>query len=263
MKEVNIFFTALLFYTRIPCPPWVKYSDTNLTKATRYLPVVGWIVGGCTALILLGSLFLFQTDVSILLSMLGSILLTGAFHEDGFADVCDGFGGGWTKQKILDIMKDSRIGAYGVIGIALLLALKFMAIRQLSVDIRYSSLIGAHTLSRLSCVFIMRFSLYARPVENSKSKIAIGKIHNYDFLGSLFFGMLSLVLFNSWYGVFVLVPLFITQYCLGRYFKKWLGGYTGDCLGAVQQISEVVCYLSIYTIHEYVKNRGLIETLIA
>jgi len=123
--EIQVFFTALMFYTRIPCPAWVNHDEEFLNKATRYFPLIGWIVGGLAALTFYGSSFIFSKEVSILFSFAISVLITGAFHEDGFADVCDGFGGGWTKEKILDIMKDSRVGAYGAIGIVLLFLLKF------------------------------------------------------------------------------------------------------------------------------------------
>ena len=97
-----------------------------------YFPLIGWIVGGFSALIFWASSFLFPVSISIIFSMIASILVTGAFHEDGFADVCDGFGGGWTKEKILEIMKDSRVGSYGVIGMILMLGTKFAVLYQMN-----------------------------------------------------------------------------------------------------------------------------------
>ena len=119
-KELHIFFTALMFYTRIPCPKNINHHPDYLNKASRYFPLVGWIVGGISFLIFYMTSFLFSVEIAVLLSMITGVLVTGAFHEDGFADVCDGFGGGWTKEKILMIMKDSAIGAYGAIGLVLL-----------------------------------------------------------------------------------------------------------------------------------------------
>src|SRR3989442_594713 len=103
--------TAIMFYTRIPVGNMHHASD-RLNNATRYLPFIGWITGGAMALVLCGAGHLAPWPVSILLSLITGIWITGAFHEDGFADMCDGFGGGWTKEKILLIMKDSRIGAF-------------------------------------------------------------------------------------------------------------------------------------------------------
>src|ERR1700678_2498706 len=100
-KELQLFLTAIMFYTRIPVPRWVNHSSNSLNDATKYFPLVGWIVGGIASLVFIGAKYFFNLPISILLSMAASVLLTGAFHEDGFADVCDGFGGGWTKEKIL------------------------------------------------------------------------------------------------------------------------------------------------------------------
>src|SRR6478609_3085615 len=129
-KELHIFFTALLFYTRIPCPKNIDHNPDYLHKASRYFPLVGWIVGALTFIIYYLSSFLFPSQIAIVLSIIAGILITGAFHEDGFADVCDGFGGGWTKEKILTIMKDSAIGAYGAIGLVLLFLLKFQSMSE-------------------------------------------------------------------------------------------------------------------------------------
>ena len=98
-KELHIFFTALMFYTRIPCPKNINHHPDYLNKASRYFPLVGWIVGGISFLIFYMTSFLFSVEIAVLLSMITGVLVTGAFHEDGFADVCDGFGGGWTKEK--------------------------------------------------------------------------------------------------------------------------------------------------------------------
>src|SRR6186713_2527843 len=130
-KELRIFFTALMFYTRIPCPKNIDHNPDYLNKASRYFPLIGWIVGGiCFGVYYLSS-FVFSVEIALILSIIAGILTTGAFHEDGFADVCDAFGGGWTKEKILLIMKDSRLGSYGVIGMMAILFCKFLLLKEL------------------------------------------------------------------------------------------------------------------------------------
>ena len=119
-KQVHIFFTALMFYTRVPCPKNIDHNPDYLNKASRYFPLIGWIVGAIAFGVYAAASWLWNAEIGMVLSMIASVLVTGAFHEDGFADVCDGFGGGWTKTKILTIMKDSAIGAYGAIGLVLL-----------------------------------------------------------------------------------------------------------------------------------------------
>nr|WP_315244321.1 adenosylcobinamide-GDP ribazoletransferase [uncultured Flavobacterium sp.] len=259
-KELNIFFTCLMFYTRIPCPKNISHDPEYLNKATRYFPLIGWIVGSISFVAFyISSLFL-STETAVILAIITSILTTGAFHEDGFADVCDGFGGGWTKEKILMIMKDSAIGAYGAIGLVLLFLLKFKLLSE-SVLLFSSEkylvfllFISAHSLSRLAAISIIFTHQYSRDDASSKSK-PIAKKHSWkEVLGSFFFGLIPLLALSyfQYKILLVLIPVFLTRYFLARYFQKWIDGYTGDCLGATQQVCEVVYYLSILFIWKFI-----------
>ncbi|HAR72398.1 MAG TPA: adenosylcobinamide-GDP ribazoletransferase, partial [Flavobacteriaceae bacterium] len=113
-KEVTYFLTALMFFTRIPIPFKIPYSNEIMNQSQKYYAAIGLLVGAFNALIYTICQFILPVDIAIIITMIASVLLTGAFHEDGFTDVCDSFGGGYGKEKILTIMKDSRIGAYGV-----------------------------------------------------------------------------------------------------------------------------------------------------
>jgi adenosylcobinamide-GDP ribazoletransferase len=273
-KQLHIFFTALMFYTRIPCPKNIDHNPDYLNKASRYFPLIGWIVGGvCFGIYYLASI-LFSVEIALILSMIAGILTTGAFHEDGFADVCDGFGGGWTKEKILLIMKDSAIGAYGTIGLVLLFLLKFQSLEQIINNIRVIELgfgirldsyldlnigilllfITAHSVSRLAAVSIVFTHQYSREDASSKSKPIAQNFTWKEVIGAMLFGLLPLVIlsFFRWQLLLVLVPVFIARVFLARYFQKWIDGYTGDCLGATQQVCEVVFYLSIIGIWKFI-----------
>lgn len=261
-KELHIFFTCLMFYTRIPCPKNIDHNPDYLNKATRYFPLIGWIVGSISFLAFyLFSLFL-STETAVILAIIASILTTGAFHEDGFADVCDGFGGGWTKEKILMIMKDSAIGAYGAIGLVVLFSLKFKLLSESitlfnnenSYLLIFLLFISAHALSRLAAISIIFTHEYSRDDASSKSK-PIAKKHTWkEISGSFFFGLIPLFVFSYFQYKFLLaiIPVFIMRYFLARYFQKWIDGYTGDCLGATQQVCEVVYYLSILLIWKFI-----------
>jgi adenosylcobinamide-GDP ribazoletransferase len=248
-RELTIFFTAIMFYTRIPCPNWVSHDAHYLNLATRYFPFVGWIVGTICWFVFAISGYLFSTEIALLLSIAAGVGLTGAFHEDGFADVCDGFGGGWTKEKILLIMKDSRVGAYGVVGLVLILLIKFYALFALIKNDIYVvgiMLVTAHTLSRFAAVCIIFTTPYAREDADSKARPVAQQLSVKNFLIALFWVILpiaGLTYLNPWASLVMVPSLFITIY-LKTYFSKWIGGYTGDCLGATQQINEVVIYLS-------------------
>ncbi len=244
--EIRLFFTALMFFTRLPCPPGTDHSETYLQRSRKYFPLVGWIVGGIAALTFGLAGLVLPAAVAVALSMAASVWATGAFHEDGFADVCDGFGGGWTKAQILTIMKDSRVGAYGAIGMVLLLGLKFAALYELS-RLSYEwvmlGLVGGHGLSRLLASWLAQTHDYVQDIDQSKVRpIASQPLTPGAMLFSTVTGLLPL-LFFPW-PIWLLLPLLAAPYFyLTRFFGRRLGGYTGDCLGATQQVLEVCFYL--------------------
>ncbi|KIO78057.1 hypothetical protein TH53_05530 [Pedobacter lusitanus] len=262
-KELKLFFTALSFYSRLPAPAAVHQDNAhNLPDAIRYLPVVGWVTGLITAFVFIAATWLFGEAIAILLAMIISVLLTGAFHEDGFADVCDGFGGGWSKEKILDIMKDSRLGTYGVAGLILLMGLKFAALLQLftetftdpAIFTTAGLFIVAHTLSRFAAITVVFNHSYAR-IEESKASGAVAKGKPVNLILAGIFTLIPLAGLTVWLEqpllLLIVVPVLLFSLYLGAYFKKWIGGYTGDCLGAVQQLTEVTVYLSYILIWKF------------
>ncbi|OFX26972.1 MAG: adenosylcobinamide-GDP ribazoletransferase [Bacteroidetes bacterium GWA2_31_9b] len=254
-KQGYLFLTAIMFYTRIPVPKSIVYSDDLLNKSTKYFPFVGWIVGGFGALVFYATQFILPLPVSVLMSMISTILLTGAFHEDGFADSCDAFGGGWTKEKILEIMKDSRIGTYGSVGLILILFTKFYCLSSVPVKQIPFILIAAHAFSRYVTTGIIFFSEYAREDASTKSKPVGKSLSSEDYFISFIFGSTPLLILSILYSYWLLLILLTTipiVFFLKRYFEKWIGGFTGDALGATQQITEIVFYLSSIIIYHFI-----------
>ena len=255
--QFTLFFTALQFYTRLPAPKWTVYKPENLSLATAYLPFVGWVVGLTAGGTWFAVDYLTNPSIAVLCSMIISILLTGAFHEDGFADVCDGFGGGWTKNKILEIMKDSRVGTYASVGLLLILALKFALLQ--SIAGWETSIIGVlvtgHALSRLMPVFVIYMLPYSRDTD-SKAKRVAEKPPFWVLVVAIVFGVLPLLALAVNLGQPLLLGailfLGLITILLARYFKKWIGGYTGDCLGAIQQVCEVAFYLFIVALWKFI-----------
>lgn len=252
-KEGRIFFTAVMFLTRLPVPKNIDHRPEYLQQAPRYFPVVGWIVGAfCSLAFLLFSRYV-STDTGILASMITGLLVTGCFHEDGFADVCDGLGGGWTKEKILQIMKDSRIGAFGAIGLIAILGSKFVLLKELFFNYRHFilALIVAHSVSRLMPVLVMQAGVYAADPNQSKAKALAGpSLSAGGLIVAILLALLPFVFLPPVY-LLLLLPSLFTTYELYRYFLKWIGGYTGDCLGAIQQVTEIVIYLGFILIWRY------------
>ncbi len=251
-KQLHIFLTALMFFTRIPCPKWVDHAPEILNKSTRYFSLVGIIVGSISAATYLLAATVFSVEISIALSMIASFLTTGAFHEDGFADVCDGFGGGWTKDKILLIMKDSRLGTFGTVGLISILALKFMSLTTMAPEYLALTIISGHSISRFIATTLIFTHPYVTDDQNSKSKPAANQMSLNSLVLNAFFGLLPLVFFKNYLVFVVLIPLFIGKWWLSRFFKKWIGGQTGDCAGALQQVSEVVFYLSLLVLWTFI-----------
>jgi adenosylcobinamide-GDP ribazoletransferase len=248
-KEIRIFFTAIMFLTRLPVPRTTDHSPEYLREAPRYFPVAGWIVGGISALAFwLFSRFI-SVDTGIAASMIAGMLATGCFHEDGFADVCDGMGGGWTKEKILLIMKDSRIGAYGAIGLISILATKFLLLKELTFFI--PAVVTAHSISRLMPVLVMKTGVYAADPDQSKARPLAGSSISGVSLGvAIVVGLAPFVLLPAYFPI-VIIPALVVTYGMYRWFFKWIGGYTGDCLGAIQQVTEITVYLCCILLWRY------------
>jgi adenosylcobinamide-GDP ribazoletransferase len=248
-KEVILFLTAIMFFTRLPLPG-LPYSEALLNASSRYFPLVGTVVGTASALVLWLALLVFPLPVAVLLSMLCSLLLTGGFHEDGLADVCDGFGGGWSAERILEIMKDSRIGAFGAIGLIMVLQLKFTCLVSLPIRLLPILLIAGHTTSRWIAVTFLYSHVYVR--EAGKAKPLASQMGLASLVFASFWGLLPLLLFQNMWVFLLLLPLLLVKWLLGRFYVRWIGGYTGDCLGAAQQILEIVFYLSAIVLWKYI-----------
>ena len=242
-QSIHVFFNALVFYTRLPAPQWVEYHSENLNRASAYFPLMGILVASLSYGAFHLAHIIFPLELSILISMAVSLLITGAFHEDGFADLCDGFGGGWTQQDILRIMKDSRLGTYGVSGLFFILALKWASLSTIDVSQLFISLLIAHSLSRAWSISLIAVLPYVQADSQSKAKPIAQKWHVKDLLLAWFWALLPL-LFIPVTSIFCLLIIgAIAMWIIRHWFNQRLQGYTGDALGASQQIQEIVIYL--------------------
>lgn len=244
-RELGYFLGAVGFFTRLPVPGWVGHSAAALSQCARYFPAVGLLVGGIGALVYWLALHLWPQPVAVLLSMAATLYATGAFHEDGLSDTADGLGGGWDKARILAIMKDSRVGSYGVVALVLALLGKFALLSGIDAALVPAALLAGHAVSRLCATLILATLDYARDDESSKARPATARPSAASLLVAACFALLPLAflpLLNALAGV-VLAALATAW--LAVKFRRWLGGYTGDCLGAVQQVAELAFYLGL------------------
>ena len=285
-RELEYFFAALRFFTRLPVPRWVGHSAEQLNHAARYFPLVGVIVGAVGAAVTLGALHLWPAPLAVLLGMAATLLATGAFHEDGLADSIDGFGGGWTREQVLAIMKDSRIGSYGAIGIGLALLAKFEVLTALATvspaPTFLFALIAGHAASRFAATTLIFALDYARddpglptphpPPQGggdgssplcgsasiadpalgrpgdgvwSKSKPLATRMGKGELAVAGCFGLAPCLLLPAASVTVALTLVALATLLAARYFASRIGGYTGDCLGATQQLAELAFYLGL------------------
>lgn len=261
VRELGYFFSALGFFTRIPVPAWVAHDADQLSQAPRYLPLVGVIVGLVGAVITEATARVLPISIALLLGMAATVWITGAFHEDGFADACDGFGGGWDKARVLAIMKDSRLGSFGAIGLVLLFFLKWQALQEVDAsDTLYEgaplvepfydavlpfALVAAHAVSRLAALVLMANLDYVREDESTKSRSLTQRMRPAGWLPALLFGLAPCLWLPLPQVLTALLFVVLAAALAGRYFQRRIGGYTGDCLGAAQQVCELAFYLGL------------------
>jgi adenosylcobinamide-GDP ribazoletransferase len=249
-QEYYLLLLALSFFTRIPVrlPEIVK--PEMLHQASRYFALIGLFIGVVTAFILLLLSIFLPISLVILISMAAGLLLTGAFHEDGWADVWDGFGGGWTVEQKLKIMKDSRLGTYGAAGLFFILMIKYQSLVSLStynenpVLALSVALVLAHTLSRMVSTSLIFSMSYVSEGAQSKVKPLAQHLSLNGLLILMITGAVVLFSLLPILHCFVMILcLWMIRILLIFWFNRQLGGFTGDCLGAAQQILEVAVYI--------------------
>ena len=258
-QALRHYLLALQFFTRIPVTgrlaAWVGYSPDMLRASSAHFPGVGWVVGACAAvvyaLLYLGLGAAPATPwVAAALSTAATVLLTGGFHEDGLADVADGLGGAASRERALEIMKDSRIGAFGAMALVLALLSKISLLAllgQRGLSPALAALAGAHVASRFFPLLLVRSLPYVSDSARAKAKPLADSITAAQLWAAAAWCAAPLAVIALGEGAgFVLLALLLSGACsalLARWFLQRLQGFTGDCLGAVQQTAEIAFYL--------------------
>ena len=244
--QLNLFYLALSFFTRIPVPKSMIYSPELLNQANRYFSLIGLFLGVILASFFYLLAFFLPLSIVVLLTLIFSLLLTGAFHEDGLADMADGVGGAFEVNKRLAIMKDSRLGTYGSVTLLMALILKFqllVVLAEQSIGLLVGGVILAATLSRAVAGSFISAMPYVSEDDSSKSKPLAQAQSKQELYILLAIGLVPLIFYPLIFILIVLAVLLAFRW----YFKMWLlkrlGGFTGDCLGAAQQVSELLIYL--------------------
>ncbi|MEI8604370.1 MULTISPECIES: adenosylcobinamide-GDP ribazoletransferase [Pseudoalteromonas] len=256
VTQWQLLLLAISFLTRLPVQLRFNVSGAHLNQASRYFALVGLLLGGLLALSYGIFQLLLPASISVLLMMAVGLLLTGAFHEDGWADVWDGFGGGWQVSQKLAIMKDSRLGTYGAAALFIMLLVKFQSLLFLSESLItvLSAIVIGQCVSRVVATSLIMGMEYVSEDATSKVKplamhLSVTSLVTLLVTAATLLVSLIAVGVLLWQTVFILIAvLLILRVILIRWFKQQLGGYTGDCLGAAQQLSEIAIYLTFVSI---------------
>lgn len=239
---IRRFLIAVQFLTRLPIPVALNSSETDIGKAAAFFPLVGVIVGGGAALVFVSLQKVLPLSPSVLCAIIFAAVLTNAFHEDGLADAFDGFGGGWSKDRVLEIMRDSRIGTYGTLALVFLIFGKFTFLSALPQGQIWRWLIIGHTASRWTILPMCIALPYARA--EGQGKLVSKQVGVLELVTGTV-TLCAVLLFLPWRAV--LVALLVTGLVTllsGLYFRARIQGMTGDCLGATNQMAEVSLYLT-------------------
>lgn len=273
------YLLALQFFSRVPVTgrlaAWVGFSPAMLRASAAHFPGVGWLVGGVVALASAALLALLPASAftPLVVAALGtalSVMVTGAFHEDGLADVADGLGGSLDRARALEIMKDSRVGAFGAIAVMLALLAKISLLAllgSLSSTLMCVALFAAHVVSRTWPLLTIRLLAHVGDAAGSKSKPLAEQISGAALVVGFiwcFMALAGVVIAQAAIG-FVAYPAFwmpraatlalvlavgfvfsgVAWAWMARWFVRRLQGFTGDCLGATQQVGEIAFYLGL------------------
>ncbi|GGH62497.1 adenosylcobinamide-GDP ribazoletransferase [Comamonas phosphati] len=262
MQALRHFLLAVQFFSRIPVTgrlaAWAGWSPELQRQSAAHLPGVGWLVGLWAGLLLAGTGWALQSNpwmplMAAAIATLGTLWLTGGFHEDGLADVADGLGGMAPPERALEIMKDSRVGAYGVMALVMALLTKVALTAGVLAALRpvpAALLVGCvHVLSRFAPLALMRHLPHVGLAATSKTlHIAGRQLDGKGLLVGAAWCLPALLLLCRLHDPYLLPGLLIaavaTTWLLQRWLRQRLGGMTGDCLGACQQFNELAMLLA-------------------
>jgi adenosylcobinamide-GDP ribazoletransferase len=253
VHEARLALVALQYFTRLPVPALPQFDARWLSQAVRYFPLAGLIVGALTALVLYAAAIALPWPLATALALAASLVITGAFHEDGLADTVDALGGHVTRERALEIMRDSRIGTYGAAALMLALLVRWQALVALRLPEAVVLLVAGHAASRAAAALLMAGLPYVRLDVDAKAKPVAQPMGIGQAIATAAIGLLPIAGVIAWQPrlapslVVALVALALVQLLCRRWLRRRLGGYTGDGLGATQQFTEIAFALAWIT----------------
>ena len=248
-KLVGQFALAISFFSRVPLPEKItRHIDTNTTLASAvfFFPVAGFVIAIVPALVWFAANLVVSPLIAAGLAIACGLLITGALHEDGLADCVDGLGATHDREKALEIMRDSRVGTYGAIALIISIGLRWMLLADFAPLTGVLALVLCHSASRATITIAIQFADYARA--DGLGKSVDDGMPEFGFILTMAIAfVLGLALSGIW-GIIAVAGSALTAWLMLLWLKSRLGGYTGDGLGAMQQIAEItiLLVLSVY-----------------
>lgn len=242
VKEGRLFWTALTLLTRLPAPRSAGFQEDWLALSVPYFPLVGLIVGCLAAAAYSAASLLWPEPITLVLAVVVAAWVTGGLHEDGWADVFDGFAASQQRERILEVMKDSRIGSSGALALVLLVLGKAAALAVLPSAMVPTALVAAHTLSRWSSLPLLRGLAYARS-EGGMARPLAGHVTGYRLAAGTAAALLITAVGLRGAAIPAFASAAVVTFVAGLFFQRRLGGITGDCLGATNQFVELIVLL--------------------
>lgn len=232
---------AFQFLTRLPLLR-LAHRPSALSRSAKFFPLVGLAIGAAAAMLHRLLVPHLPLDIVALLIVLFSVLATGGLHEDGLGDAADAFGGGWNREQVLEILKDSRVGSYGAVAIVFSLAARALLLASLPGKIFAGYVIAAHVLCRWTILPLGYFLQAARRQESQGARLARQISGTSVLVGTLFaFGVAAYLLRAE--ALEPITSVLVVMLLSGLYYQHRLGGITGDCFGASVQLAEIAVYL--------------------
>lgn len=242
-RQLALLLVALQFLTRIPVPGLRDLPADALAESARFFPIVGALVGlGGIAIDMLIAPRAGR-PVSVVLILIYSVIATGGLHEDGLADTADGFGGGWTRERVLAIMRDSNIGSFGAIAIACSLLARFVFLTSVPPATFDGVLLAGQVLGRWATLPLARWMPPARTEGGQGARVA-GKTSTTSLVIGTTCTAIIVGLACGWVALALIAVSAGVAAATGAYYRRRIGGVTGDCLGATCQVTECVVYLT-------------------
>jgi adenosylcobinamide-GDP ribazoletransferase len=242
-RQLGHLLVGVMFLTRLPVPVALDHCEGRLARAAPWFPVVGVIVGAIAGGTLLAAATVLPLPLAAGFAIAAGVLVTGALHEDGLADCCDGLGGGRDREHALQIMRDSRIGTFAGIGLFFSLALRWAALAALTPAAGALALVVAHGVSRGMLPPVLATTGYAR--EHGAATAVSGGVSAGGTAVALLLSLAVALLAGPVCGPLAFAAAGLVAAAMVAVLVRRLGGYTGDGLGAVQQLAEIAVLASL------------------